>query len=63
MNRGELLRRRRCRMLQFAMVLGVFLPVFQLSWITVGAAVIGVALLAVVYRRECRSEDEEDSAQ
>jgi hypothetical protein len=63
MNRGELLRRRRCRMLQLAIALGVFLPILQPSWITLGAAVAGIAVLAIVYRRECRHEGEDDSAQ
>ena len=63
MSRAEILRRRRCRMLAFAMVLGVLLPIFQPSWITLGAAVIGVTALAVLYRRECRHKDEESSTQ
>jgi Na+-translocating ferredoxin:NAD+ oxidoreductase RnfD subunit len=63
MNRGELLKRRRCRILLVAMALGVFLPVFQPSWITLTAAVVGIALLAVVYGRECRHEDGSDSTQ
>ena len=63
MKRGEILRRRRCRLLAFAMVLGVLLPIFQPSWITLGAAVVGVTALAVVYRRECRHVDEENSTQ
>jgi hypothetical protein len=58
MNRGELLRRRRCRLLQFGIVLGIFLPIFQPSWITLGVALAGIAVLAFVYRRECRPTDE-----
>ena len=57
MSRGELLRRRRCRLLLVGMALGVFLAVFQPSWITVTVAVVGIAVLAIVYGRECRSED------
>jgi hypothetical protein len=58
----DLLRHRRCRALQLAIVLGLFLPVFQPSWITVGSAVIGIAVLALVYRRHCRREGDADSA-
>ena len=62
MNRGELLRRRRCRLLQLGMVLGIFLPIFQLSWITLVTAVVGITVLAVVYRRECRRGDGTNTA-
>ena len=62
MNRGELLRRRRCRLLQLGMVLGIFLPIFQPSWITLTTAVVGIAVLAVVYRRECRGNDGTNAA-
>jgi Na+-translocating ferredoxin:NAD+ oxidoreductase RnfD subunit len=61
MNRGELLKRRRCRVLLAAMAIGVFLPVLQPSWITVTAAVVGVMVLFVVYGRECRHSDDTDS--
>jgi Na+-translocating ferredoxin:NAD+ oxidoreductase RnfD subunit len=63
MSRGELLKRRRCRLLLVGMALGVFLPVFQPSWITVTAGVVGIAILALVYGRECRTEDGSDSTQ
>ena len=53
-SRADLLRRRRCRLLIFGMVLGVLLPLFQFSWITLTVCVIGVAALLIVYRRECR---------
>ena len=59
-SRGELLRRRRCRLLVFGMVLGGLLPVFQWSWITIGLA--GIAALAVVYRRECRHAGAQEPA-
>lgn len=62
MNRRELLRRRRCRALQLAAVLGVLLPLLQPSWINLGAGAAGLALIAVVYRRECRSRDDTDRA-
>jgi hypothetical protein len=54
MNRRELLRRRRCRALQLAAVLGVLLPLFQPSWINLGAAAGGLAVIGLLYRRECR---------
>jgi hypothetical protein len=53
-SRDELLRRRRCRLLAFGMVLGVLLPIFQFSWITLAVAATGVVALLIVYRRECR---------
>jgi hypothetical protein len=59
----DLLRYRRCRALQLAIVLGLLLPVFQVSWITVVSAVVGIAILALVYRRHCRREADTDSAQ
>ena len=55
-------RRRRCRVLQLAIALGILLPIFQPSWITLGSALAGVAVLAFVYRRECRDEGEDNSA-
>ena len=54
MNRAELARRRRCRLLQLALFFGILLPVFSPSWITIVAAVLGIALVAVTYWRECR---------
>lgn len=61
-SRAELLRRRRCRLLVFGMVLGALLPVFQWSWITLGIGLAGIAALLVVYRRECRHTDAQDPA-
>jgi hypothetical protein len=63
MSDGELARRRRCRALQLAIVLGLFLPVFQPSWITVASALVGIAVLTLVYRRECRHTGDDDSSQ
>ncbi|HZB85336.1 MAG TPA: hypothetical protein VE289_02110 [Gaiellaceae bacterium] len=63
MSGAELGRRRRCRVLQLAIAIGILLPIFQPSWITLGSALVGIAVLAFVYRRECRDESEEDSAQ
>ncbi len=61
MSRPERARGRRCRALLLAMALGVFLPVFDPSWITLGGAVGGIAVLAFVYARECRDGDARDS--
>lgn len=62
-SRAELLRRRRCRLLVFGMILGVLLPVFQWGWITLAVGLTGVVALALVYRRECRHADAQESAQ
>lgn len=62
MTDADLLRHRRCRALQLAIVLGLFLPVFQPSWITIVSALVGIAVLALVYRRHCRREDDTRSA-
>ena len=59
-SRAVLLRRRRCRLLIFAMLLGVLLPIFQFNWITLSIAAIGVVALFIVYRRECRGAFAED---
>jgi hypothetical protein len=56
MNRGELVRRRRCRLLLLAMLFGVLLPVFQPSWVTLGVALVGEALLLHTWWRGCRGE-------
>jgi cbb3-type cytochrome oxidase subunit 3 len=61
--RAELLRRRRCRLLAFGMVLGALLPIFQWSWITLAIGLTGIAVLLVVYRRECRNEVAREPAQ
>jgi hypothetical protein len=63
MSGPELGRRRRCRVLQLAIAIGILLPIFQPSWITLGSAVVGIAVLAFLYRRECRDESEDGSAQ
>jgi len=62
-SRAELLRRRRCRMLAFGMVLGALLPIFQRSWITLAVGLAGIAVLLLVYRRECRDEAARESTQ
>lgn len=54
MNRGELVRQRRCRLLLLAMLFGVLLPVFQASWIKLGVAVAGELLLGLTWWRNCR---------
>jgi hypothetical protein len=60
--RAELMRRRRCRLLVVGMVLGAFLPVYQWSWITLGVGLGGIALLLLVYRRECTGRSVAKSA-
>jgi hypothetical protein len=59
-SRADLLRRRRCRLLAVGMVLGILLPIFQFSWITLAVAVTGVVALLIVYRRECRGAFEQE---
>jgi hypothetical protein len=54
MNRGELVRLRRCRLLQLAMLFGILIPVFSPSWITIGAAVLGETVLGLTWWRNCR---------
>jgi hypothetical protein len=63
MNERELARRRRCRVLPLAIVLGIFLPILQPGWITAVTAIVGIVLLLVVFWRECRSEAGDPSAQ
>lgn len=62
-SRGELLRRRRCRLLVVGMVLGALLPIFQWSWITLAIGLAGIAVLLLVYRRECRDDVARESSQ
>jgi hypothetical protein len=61
--RGELMRRRRCRLLVVGMVLGALLPIFQWSWITLAIGLGGIAVLLLVYRRECAGTSAQESAQ
>lgn len=60
--RAELMRRRRCRLLVVGMVLGAALPAFQWSWITLAVGLGGIAVLLLVYRRECAGAPVHDSA-
>ena len=62
-SRAELMRRRRCRLLAVGMVLGALLPIFQWSWITLAIGLGGIALLLLVYRRECTGCSAQDSSQ
>lgn len=62
-SRAELMRRRRCRLLVVGMVLGALLPIFQWSWITLAIALGGIAVLLLVYRRECAGTSAQDSRQ
>lgn len=59
-SRPELMRRRRCRLLVVGMVLGAALPVFQWSWVTLAVGLSGVAILLLVYRRECTGTPAQD---
>ena len=49
MNRSELLRLRRCRLLLLAGAFGILLPILQPSWITVSVAVVGIALVLLLF--------------
>jgi hypothetical protein len=60
-SRAELLRRRRCRLLIFGMILAVLLPVFQFNWITLALGAVGLVALLIVYRRDCRGVFAQDS--
>lgn len=60
-SRAELLRRRRCRLLIFGMVLGVLLPAYDRTWVALAIGLAGIALLLIVYRRECRRQVAHDS--
>lgn len=60
--RGELLRHRRCRLLVVGMVLGALLPIFNWSWITLAVGLGGIAVLLLVYRRECAGSSARVSA-
>jgi len=61
-NAAERLRRRRCRAIPVAVLLGVLLPLFQRTWPSLVVAVVGIALLAFVYLRECRRRGETKTA-
>jgi hypothetical protein len=61
--RAELMRLRRCRLLAVGMVLGALLPIFQWSWVTLAVGLGGIAILLLVYRRECTGCSEQDSSQ
>lgn len=62
-SRAELMRRRRCRLLAVGMVLGALLPIFQWSWVTLAVGLGGIAVLLLVYRRECTGCSEQHSSQ
>lgn len=44
----------RCRILLLAIGLGILLPTFERTWIALGAALGGLAILTFLYWRECR---------
>ena len=62
-SRADLLRRRRCRLLVVGMVLGVLLPIFSWSWVTLAVGLGGISLLLLAYRRECAGKAVRESAQ
>jgi hypothetical protein len=63
MTRPDPVRRRRCHALALAMVLGVLLIAFERTWIALGGGLAGIAVLLLVWLRECRGEDDTDSTQ
>jgi Flp pilus assembly protein TadB len=63
MNQRELRRYRRCRAIPVAVVLGILLVVFQPSPVTGVVAGAGIAILVVLYWRECRRRTGTKSAQ
>jgi hypothetical protein len=46
-------KQQRCRSVALAIALGILLPIFERSWITLGAALVGIAILGFLYWREC----------
>lgn len=63
MNVRDLRRHRRCRAIPVAVMLGILLPIFQPSSVTVVVAVLGIAVLVILYWRECRHRSGTKSAQ
>jgi hypothetical protein len=61
-NDAERLRRRRCRAIPVAVLFGVLLPLFQRSWLSLGVAAAGIAVLVFIYVRECRRRAEAKTA-
>ena len=64
MNGAELARRRRCFALRVAAFLGVLLVLFSAAdraWGPVAVAIVGVMVVLVVYRRDCRGARREPS--
>lgn len=54
MSPADLARRQRCRALELAVVLGLLLPIFSRTWITLGVGLAGAAIALVTHRRYCR---------
>jgi len=54
-DRAELMRRRRCRLLQLAMLFGALLVLFTRTWPTLAVAAVGEALLGYAWYRDCRT--------
>ena len=58
MRRADL-ERRRCLLLQLAVVFGILLAVLTRSWPAIVVGLAGSALAAFTYRRDCRGERED----
>ena len=54
------MRRRRCRLLQLAMLFGVLLVAFTRAWATLAVAAVGEALLGYAWYRDCRAGEGAD---
>jgi Flp pilus assembly protein TadB len=63
MNKHDLRRHRRCRATPVAVLLGILLVVFQPGPVTGVVAGVGIAVLVVLYWRECRHRTGTKSAQ
>ena len=59
---SQLAQRRRCVALPLAIVFGVLLPILFWSWVTFAVALVGIALAAFTYWRNCRGKGAADTA-
>jgi hypothetical protein len=46
-------KQQRCRTVALAIALGIVLPIVERSWVALGAALAGIAILGVLYWRDC----------
>jgi len=58
----EILRRRRCLALRVAILFGVLLPIVNRDLVSLVVAVVGIAMVLVVYWRNCRVKPGADTA-